>query len=403
MKAVRRRLVIVGLACIGGTPALAQGRAAAITGVVFVDRNANGRQDPGEGGLAGVAVSDQRDVSVTDARGRYALPPFSGTGPGALFVSVPDGYRATPRSWIAIAAGGAPVESHFALVADVTPRSFTFVHASDTHISEQSVARTRMLKALVDSLKPRFVLLSGDLVRDALRVNEAEARRYYELFVAEIAKFSVPVWSVPGNHELFGIERHKSLVSERHPLYGKGMYRSYLGPTYYSFTAGGIHFLGLDSVDYDDLFYYGHVDSTQLAWMQRDLAAVPAGTPVVTFNHIPLAGSANFTEGYDESSVAPSLIRIKGVNQYRHIVSNTAAVLALLTRQHEFSLALGGHYHTWEHIVYDVDGKPRRFFQTAAVVGPSSLAGKPMRSGVTLYRVTNAQVDDGEFIPLDRP
>ena len=81
----------------------------------------------------------------------------------------------------------------------------------------------------------------------------------------------MPVWSVPGNHENFGIERHLSLVSPKHPLYGKGMYRQRLGPNYYSFTYGGVHFVGLDSVDIADLWYYGHVDDAQLAWLRADL------------------------------------------------------------------------------------------------------------------------------------
>ena len=80
----------------------------------------------------------------------------------------------------------------------------------------------------------------------------------------ETARITMPVWSVPGNHELFGIERHLSLVSAKHPLYGRGMYRHYLGPDYYSFNAGGVHFVGLNTADNDDLWYYGHVDSTQL-------------------------------------------------------------------------------------------------------------------------------------------
>ena len=73
------------------------------------------------------------------------------------------------------------------------------------------------------------MLITGDLVRDALRVREEEARGYYDMFVAELGDFTVPVWPVPGNHENFGIERHLSLVSPEHPLYGKGMYRHYLG------------------------------------------------------------------------------------------------------------------------------------------------------------------------------
>ena len=97
--------------------------------------------------------------------------------------------------------------------------------------------------------------MTGDLVRDALRVGEEEARGYYDLYTQEVPRFPMPVWSVPGNHEIFGIERHLSLVSPKHPLYGKGMYRQRLGPNYYSFTHGGVHFVGLDSVDVADLWY----------------------------------------------------------------------------------------------------------------------------------------------------
>ena len=50
--------------------------------------------------------------------------------------------------------------------------------------------------------------MTGDLVSDALRVGEAEARGYYDLYLDEARRFPVPVWSVPGNHEIFGIERH---------------------------------------------------------------------------------------------------------------------------------------------------------------------------------------------------
>jgi 3',5'-cyclic AMP phosphodiesterase CpdA len=50
------------------------------------------------------------------------------------------------------------------------------------------------------------MLVTGDLVKDALRVSEKEATSLYELYVREIGKFSVPVWNVPGNHEIFGLK-----------------------------------------------------------------------------------------------------------------------------------------------------------------------------------------------------
>src|SRR3546814_19455828 len=43
-------------------------------GTVFEDGHGNGVRDAGEAGLAGVAVSDGRQVVRTDAPGRYALP-----------------------------------------------------------------------------------------------------------------------------------------------------------------------------------------------------------------------------------------------------------------------------------------------------------------------------------------
>jgi 3',5'-cyclic AMP phosphodiesterase CpdA len=237
-------------------------------------------------------------------------------------------------------------------------------------------------------------------VRDALRVDEAEARGYYDMLVAELKQFPVPVWTVPGNHEIFGIERDKSKVTIDHPLYGKQMYRHYRGPNYYSFTWGGIRFLGIDSVDVDDMWYYGHVDAAQLEWIRRDLATAPDATPVVTFNHIPFASAAERMDGYTEDPPAPTLIKVNGRLLFRHLVSNTFDVLAAL-RPHRLEIALGGHLHTREVLEYQTDEGLRRFHQAAAVVGPSEPGGFAMASGVTLYRVRAGAVDGGTFLALE--
>ena len=241
------------------------------------------------------------------------------------------------------------------------------------------------------------MLVSGDLVQDALRVGETEARGYYDLYVKTTSSFPVPVWSVPGNHENFGIERHLSLVSAAHPLYGKRMYRSYLGPTYYSFNYGGIHFVGLDSVDVDDLWYYGHIDNAQLAWLKADLSLVPAGTQVVTFNHIPFVTAAESISGYRDESPAGSLIRIGGKPQYRHSVSNLHEVLPILA-PYRWTLAMGGHLHRYETLRFG-SSVTTRFNQTAAIVGPSP-GTIPATSGFTVYRVRGGAIDDGTFVPL---
>ena len=380
-------------------PAAEPGGARRITGAVFEDANGNGRRDAGEAGVTGAAVSDLHDVAATGPDGRYSLT----TAPDAavVFVSLPDGWAAAGRFWRLLDDASPNTAIDFPLTRRPKSASFTFVHASDTHLSEESLPRLRRLKTIVETTHPDFVLITGDLVKDALRVGESEARGYYEMLAAELARFPVPVFCVPGNHDIFGIERHLSLVSPKNPLYGRALCRRYVGPEYYSFTWGGIHFLGLDSVDYDDLWYYGHLDTTQLAWVERDLASVPASTPVVTFNHIPFVSAVERLSGYTDDPPAPTLIRIGGRMQYRHVVSNLQDLLDRLG-SHRLEIALGGHLHTSESIALDTTLGKVRFHQTAAVAGPTDAPGLHFVSGVTLYHARDGRVDDGTFLPLDQ-
>lgn len=374
-----------------------------IRGVVFEDANGNGKRDTGERGVAGVGVSDQTSVVTSGADGGYQME--AAAGAGVVFVSLPDGWATVGRIWRPIEETSGEQRADFALRTRAKAAEFTFVHASDTHVNAASLPRLQRLREQVEKLHPAFVLITGDLVKDALRVPESEARGYYEMFVAEIARFTVPVWTVPGNHENFGIERSKSKVSAEHPLYGKKMYRHFLGPNYYSFTWGGVRFVGLDSVDIsadtNDDWYYGHFDAAQLAWLKSDLANVAKGAPVVTFNHIPMATAVEQMAGYMDGGTAPSLIRINGKMQYRHLVSNTAELLAVL-KPLRLEIALGGHMHVRESLVYQTENGPVRFQQAAAIVEASKVAGVTMASGFTVYRVKNGKIDDGVFFPLEK-
>ena len=365
-----------------------------ISGSVFVDSNHNGVFDRGERGVAQVVVSNQDAVVTTDASGSYRLS--RGTT-GVMFISVPDGYQATRTFWRSVSDTTTTLDFSVSPVRQTT--TFTFIHASDTHIAQAVLSRTQRFRALADSLNPAFVIITGDLVRDALRVGEPEATGYYELFGREAALFKNPVWTIPGNHENFGIERDKSKVAVAHSLYGRKMYRHYRGPDYYSFNYGGVHFVGLNSVDIDDKWYYGHVDSAQIAWLERDLTMVPPAMPVVTFNHIPFFSSSEILAGYTDEGLAPTLITVNGKTTFRHTVSNAREVLALL-RKHRHVLALGGHIHAGEHIEYEADNIRTMFNQAPAIVGPRTSAGVQFPSGFTLYTVRDGVPDGGRFLLL---
>lgn len=380
-------LIALALAAAGSSPVSAQSQ---VRGRVFLDRNGDGAPSVGEPGIGGVAISDQFSVVVTAADGTFQLTLHDRSR--VVSMSMPNGYRAAtwwyPRT---------SERFDFAVKASPVGADFAFVHASDTHISPASLGRTQRLRAVVDSLAPAFAVITGDLVRDALRVGEGEAMGYYTLFQDEARRFRTPLYTVPGNHEIFGVERSKSGVRADHPLYGREMYHHFRGPDYYSFNVGGIHFVGLNTIDVDDSSYYGHVDDAQLAWLASDLAVLKPTTPVVTFNHIPFFTAVESANGYQGGPPAPSLITVQGVTQYRHTVANAREVLARIAPR-PYPMALGGHMHVREQLVYA--GLPTRFEQAAAVVGPSEAGGQKLPSGVTLYRVRRGRIDAGTFIPL---
>jgi hypothetical protein len=156
-----------------------------LSATVFDDRNGNGARDSGERPIPGVVISNQRDVATTDASGIARLE----RGPtGIVFVSVPNGYRSVGAFWRA----SAPADSQltFALQPAPAPRTFTFVHASDTHIAPPNVDRTRRLRQLVDSIRPDFTIVTGDLIFDAMSQQEPRARSFFELFEAETRGFA---------------------------------------------------------------------------------------------------------------------------------------------------------------------------------------------------------------------
>jgi 3',5'-cyclic AMP phosphodiesterase CpdA len=392
MRLTLLRTILLLVSAAAAAPAYAQ---TLVHGTVFVDRNGNGVRDANEPPLRGVMVSNQDAVVVTDSTGSFEIAP----GPnGIVFVSEPDGYRAIGSFWRAV--GDSVRTISFGMRSAPAPRTFTFVYGPDTHISPASVSRTERFRAIVDSVRPDFVLVAGDLVKDALRVSEREARGYYSLVSREFAAFSAPMHLVPGNHENFGIETALSHVDPSNPLFGRAMYHHYFGPDYYSFTRGGVHFIGLNSVDISGTSYYGHVDSLQLAWLARDLAHVSPDMPVVTFNHIPLVSAYTGLEGITDQPPAPTLITVDGKTSFRHLVSNAHEVLAVLrTRRHV--LALGAHIHAGERITFVNDGIVTRFEQSPAVVGPAAQAPFTFPSGVIVYTVSAGHIDAGKFVPID--
>lgn len=367
-----------------------------IRGVVYADANGNGRQDRGESGIAGVTVSNQDDVVTTATDGQFNLPAGS---TGIVFVSVPDRYTTKSKFWRPTADADTV---SFGLMARPRRTRFKFVHASDTHLDTNNVARFRRFRTLVDSVRPDLVLLGGDLIRDAMSQTQPTSESQFTLFQSELAPIAAITRTVPGNHDHYGIIRSRSHADSANPLYNRGMYRKHLGPDYYSFNAGGVHFVGLNSVQTDDSAYFGFIDSVQLRWLKRDLQTIPASMPVVTFMHIPLETGFNELIGFFDDALVSSIAHVDGQKVYRHSVANKLDILQALAGRN-YPLALSSHMHAGERLMFETGGMRVRFETSAAIVGSQEFGPMKIRSGFTVYTVTNGRIDAGTFVSLDPP
>jgi len=283
-------------------PAEAQG--ATVTGVVFEDRSGSGRRQPGDPGIAGVLVSNGREVTKTDASGRYTLPIDDET---VIFVIKPTGYMVPvepgtmlPRFYYIHQPKGTPADLNlryrgieptgplpasvdFALRKADERRAFDVLLFTDPQPEspvEVEFVRDDVVSALVGT-KAAFGMTTGDLMFDDLSLYQRQNRI--------IGQIGVPWWNIPGNHDL------NFEAPGTH--YSRETFKRVFGPTSYAFEYGGALFLMLDNVEYlgtdptrprRDGKYQGHIGERQRAFIANVLAEQPADRLVVCAMHIPL-------------------------------------------------------------------------------------------------------------------
>ena len=176
-------------------------------------------------------------------------------------------------------SGGVPRSMALADAAAATMEGMTFVQISDTHIGFNKPANphpAETLQAVVARIaklpaKPSFLIHTGD-VSHLSKPAELDT-------AAEIIKGAgAQVHYVPGEHDwLDDGEAFKA----RH---GRGTQ----GDGWYSFDAGGMHFIGPVNVVGFKAGSLTDLGPAQLAWLKDDVAGLSSSTPIVVFAHIPL-------------------------------------------------------------------------------------------------------------------
>jgi len=122
-------------------------------------------------------------------------------------------------------------------------------------------------------VKPSFMIHTGD-------ITHLSTDKQFDDAAQVIGSTGLPVFYVPGEHDVIDEGLGKSYLAR----YGKGS----SGSGWYSFDQNGVHFIGLVNVMNLKAGGLGNLGEEQLAWLETDVKALSASTPIVIFAHVPL-------------------------------------------------------------------------------------------------------------------
>ncbi len=210
-------------------------------------------------------MTDEQNKRGLDRRGALECMAWAGTG---LLWTV---------------AGGVPKVSRVlgSTAASAQTSGFTFAQISDSHIGFDKPANPNPAATLEEAIgkvvsakdKPAFMIHTGDITHLSKPKEFDDAARI-------IGASKLDVHYVPGEHDVIDEDNGKAYMER----YGKNA----KGKGWYAFDHQGVHFVGLVNVFDLKAGGMGNLGAEQLAWLEDDLKARTASTPVVVFAHIPL-------------------------------------------------------------------------------------------------------------------
>lgn len=228
------------------------------------------------------------------------------------------------------------------------------MYSSDKEFSRET-ANYEFAVAAVNRLKPRFVIILGDLVNKP--GDQAQIREFFRIS-GKIDRL-IPVYYVPGNHDV-GHEPTPETVAA---------YRKSIGRDYYSFQAGPIYGIVLNSALIHAPQKVEAEFRKQNLWLEKELEkAGRSGLPhTVVFLHHPL-----FTKDADEADDFGNIL-----------LARRKALLALLQKQ-------GVRYVFAGHVHKNAVAKAGELEMTAN--GPVSMSFSEEGSGISLGAATAAEI-----------
>ena len=308
--------------------------------------------------VSGAVVSDGIHVTRTNRQGKYWMKTDSRSD--FVFISVPSGTEVVSNGWESefwhrYQSSDKVQRFDFNLSSVDNNKHITLAFA-DVHISARTPMWMDYTKMPVDSLQfrehfmkdindyasrqsvPVYGLNLGDMMQD-MHYDNANLVHYRKA----IRDLSFPTFHVVGNHD-HQPELPIAPTDDPDTREFKRHYTDNLGPRYYSYNIGKVHYVVLDvnkMLGGGTNKYELTVTDRQLSWLRDDLSVVDKSYAIVIAGHV---GTHRYKSGGS-------------------VITNSNAVLDLC-KDFSHVYVLSGHAHIME--VYRSDAK------TTNIVHPSA-------------------------------
>lgn len=254
--------------------------------------------------VAGVCVSDGRNVVKTDENGQFELPGYRKSR--FIMLTVPAGYQ-TQAFYIAVDKNTKSYDFTLEASAATAAVEHSFLQISDTEIGEDGVGEwIDYVRGAVKETDAVFLMHTGDICY--------EAGLKQHIVDMNSQNMGTAVQYCIGNHDYV------------QGAYGEKLYESLYGPVWYSFDVGNVHYVVTPiqtGVDY----LSGYHKNDRWRWLENDLANTDPDKQVVIFNHNRPQGE-NYVISFDRKE--------------------------LDLKQHNLAAWIFGHYHY--NYVYEESG-----------------------------------------------
>lgn len=276
-----------------------------------------------EGPVANVVVSDGTEVTVTDDKGIYELK--SAKKWGYVFISVPSGYEVAaegvfPQFYQTLKGAADVVEQKdFKLTKVDGQDRYKLFLLGDMHLANRTNDAAQFTQFTTDlnaymaqhSGQKMYALTLGDMTWDLYWYKNNYALPQYRETINRQVK-NLQIYHTMGNHD------NDFMTTSDYDAAVK--YVDCIGPTFYSFNIGQVHYVVMDNIDCsaydgtDSRNYVKKLSNEQLKWLAKDLAYVDKSTPLIVAMHAQIykPTSTGFAFDHDSANTDAPLAALDG-------------------------------------------------------------------------------------------